>query len=230
MQRSFFLINAFLILVSFAIYSVFAGDPKKPLPAAATPRDVKAETRLKDSITYFKLTNEEGTYEVQNDTNTILLPNGLKLTFVKLTRLPVPRAVNVTLPDSFSQKSAYELGELEITATNTTSADIKLDGSEPVFVSLKLFSAENGWKGYPSQYSLSFGSYYLKTEPQQTEKMNAIYIASHDFLDKTYKAGQTKSFNGIIIPIPKAVRHFDRLVLYTREFGQNRSYGCPANL
>ena len=147
-----------------------------------------------------------------------------------MVRLPIPRGANFILPDSAFSKSSYDLAEVEITATNTTASEIKLDGSEPVFVSLKFYSAGTNWRAYPSQKVLSLGSYYLLTEPQQMEKMNTVYKESNDFLDRTYKPGQTKTFRGIVVALPKSVRHIDRIVVYTREFGQNKSYGCPAKL
>jgi hypothetical protein len=221
-----------LYFVLFIVLSVFsfkllAGDNKNILVS----KDPRGDARIKDSLSYLNLQTETATYIFQGDeSNAILLPNGLKVSLKGITRLPIPRGVMVTLPDTFSQKFTYELAELEISATNTTAADIKLDGSEPVFVSLRLFSKENSWKSYASQYSLSFGSVYLKMEPQQTEKMNLVYTTSHDFLDMTYKPNQTKVFKGIIVPVPKSVKTFDYLVLYTREFGQNRSYGCKIKL
>ena len=220
-----------LFLFSSGISILQAGDNNKKTPAIiAAPKDLKAEARIKDSITYFNLTNDAGLYTYQTDTNDVLLYNGVKLHFVKTTRLPVPRGVFFTYPDTTLPRSAYDLVELEMTATNTNSTEVKLDGSEPLLVSVKLYSTENNWKAYPSQYVLSFGSFYLRIEPPQPEKMNAVYIESHDFLDKTYKAGQIKNCKGIVVAIPKTVRHFDRIVVYTREFGQNRSYGCPGKL
>jgi hypothetical protein len=228
-MKEYFLFACVMFLMVARQPFSFAGDSKKAAPVAA-PKDMKEETLQKDSIAYSNLETSSGTYEYQTDTNSILLPNGLKISFNRVARLRVPRGITLSLPDPFSNKMDYELGELEISATNTGSAEIKLDGSEPVFVSLKLYSSDNGHRSYASQYSLSSGSVYGKMEPAQMEKQNAIYIATNDFLNKSYKAGQTKTFTGIIVPVPKSVRKFDHLVLYTREFGQNRSYGCPAHL
>ncbi|MDB5226803.1 MAG: hypothetical protein JWN78_996 [Bacteroidota bacterium] len=220
------------IIILTGIFSVHAGDnSKKPSPPVAAPKESKEELRKKDSIAYFNLTNDAGLYSYQaDDTNQVLLPDGIKLKFVKIVRLPIPRGANFILPDSSFSRSSYDLAELEMTGTNTTTSDVKLDGSEPVFVSLKFYSAVTNWKAYPSQKVLSLGSYYLLTEPQQTEKMNTVYKESNDFLDRTYKAGQTKTFRGIVVALPRSVRHIDRIVVYTREFGQNKSYGCPAKL
>lgn len=221
-------LSALSVITLTGILRSFAGDPKTAV-AVQPPKDMKAEARKNDSIAYFNVEVESNLHAYQGDTNEILLYNGIKLHFNKITRLSLPRGAGFTLPDSSYQRFQYDLLELEISGTNTTAADVKLDGSEPVFVSLKLFCPDN-YKGYPSQYVLSFGSYYLKTEPQQTEKMNSVYIASHEFLDKTYKPGQTKTFSGIIVAVPKSIKRFDKLVIYNREFGQNRSYGCPIRL
>lgn len=222
-MKKFVVLTALALFCVDSVFSVFAGDPKSA-PLAA--KDPKAEAKKNDSIAYFNLETESNLHTYSADTNEILLYNGIKLHFNKITRLQLPRGAGFTLPDSSYQRFQYDLLEMEISGTNTTSADVKLDGSEPVFVSLKLYCPDN-YRAYPSQYVLSFGSVYLKMEPQQSEKMNAVYIASHEFLDKTYKAGQTKTFSGIIVAVPKTIKRFDKVEVFTREFGQNRSYACP---
>ncbi len=229
-MKNYWLILTFVVItfIPATQLHIYAGDNRQ---TSSFSKDPRADARIRDSIAYLNLQTETATYIYQGDEiNSILLPNGLKLVLKSISRLPIPRGISVALPDTFSQKFTFELAELEISATNTTAADVKLDGSEPVLVSVKLFSTENNWKSYASQYALCFGSVYLKMEPQQTEKMNQVYAASHEFLDMTYKPNQTKLFRGMIVPVPKSVKHFDYLVVYTREFGQNRSYGCSIKL
>lgn len=210
------------------ILIVKAGDNKKTPPAPV--RDLKAEKRIADSLAYVNFTVDTKNYTYQSTPNEVLLNNGMKVTIVKITRFPIPRGVNVTIPDDISQRFSYELAEVEIKATNTTSAEIKLgDGATgSLFTSIKVYATETGAKGFLSQYPLSFGSIYSMTEPAQTEKVTPVFKETQALINDTYKPGQTKSAKGIIICLQKAAKHIDKIVINNQEFGTNKSYGCPA--
>lgn len=210
----------------FAAGALFAGDPKT-VPA---PPPTKEQQRATDSVAYSKLEQDAPKYSYQSTSNEVILSNGMKVTFVKLHRFSIPRGVGVVIPDEASQRFVYELAEVEMTATNLNDYEVKIENSEALFVSLKLYSKENGYKAYTSQYPLSFGSVFLKTEPIQNERMSATYKSANEFFNQSYKPGQTKTTKGIIVAVPKAVKEFDRIVVNTKEFGQNISYGCPASL
>ena len=224
-----------ILFLVFLLFSFSAGirilnAAAKPPVVTAPPVDKAAELRKKDSITYAGLVNNSNTNTFEETENEVVLSNGLKIKFIMMTRFPIPRGVPVIIPDSISLRYTYELAELQIQATNTTSSEIKIDPSEAVFVSVKLYSTDNDWKAYSSQYALSMGSIYLKTEPALPDKSKAIYDESSKFFNQSYKAGETKTSNGIIVAISKSAKHIDRIVVTTKEFGQNISYGCPAKL
>ena len=122
------------LLLPICVLSVFilgilivkAGDNKKNTPPPAPPKDIKAEKKKADSVLHVNFTVDTKDYTFQDTPNEILLNNGMKVTIVKLTRFPIPRGVAVVIPDDISQRFAYELAEVELKATNTTSSEIKL--------------------------------------------------------------------------------------------------------
>lgn len=218
-----------IIMYSYAVLS--AGDNKKNSTAVVeAPKDVKTELRIKDSTAYFNLQNDNAYYTFQNTPNEIILSNGMKITFLKMTRFSIPRGVAVNIPDDNSLRYTYELAELTLKATNSTNHEVKFDASEAVLVSVKLYSQENSYKAYTSQYSISLGSIYLKTEPAQPERMKKNYDETTAFLHQSYNAGQTKSCSGLVIPISKSAKKIDKIVVTVKEFGQNISYGCPLDI
>ncbi len=219
------------LLLSFinGIAAVKGGNPKVP----PTPtKDPKAEKRKVDSLQFVNFTIDSKDHTFQNTTNEVLLNNGMKVQIVKLTRFPIPRGVAVTIPDDISQRFAYELAEVEIKATNTTSADVKLSAaaSEALFNSLKFYAAETGSKAFLSQYPLSFGSIYPKMEPAQPEKLTPVFKSTQAMINDTYKPGESKTSKGIIICIAKAAKTVDKIIVINQEFGTNKSYACPAKL
>ena len=142
-------------------------------------------------------------YTFQDTPNEILLNTGMKVTIVKLTRFPIPRGVAVVIPDDISQRFAYELAEVEIKATNTTSSEIKLGtaASDALFVSLKFYGTETGSKGFVSQYPLSFGSIYNMMEPAQPEKLTPTFKETTAMISDTYKPGQSKTSKGNLVHV-----------------------------
>ena len=220
------------ILIAAVIFIVQAGNPPPPVPVV----DKKAEKRKADSIAninlYNNFTTDTKDYTFQNTPNEIVLPNGMKLKFIKLNRFILPRGANVTIPDEMSQRFAYELAEVEIQATNTNSTEVKLteEASGALFASLKLFGTETGSKCFTSQYPLSFGSIYTMMEPPQTDKLTATYKETKAMINASYKPGETKTSKGIIVCIAKAAKHIDKLIVNTQEFGTNKAYGCPVVL
>jgi hypothetical protein len=229
MNKTFFY-KSILCAFVFGIFLVNAGNPPAPVV------DKKAEKRKADSIAnsnlYTNFTTDTKDYTFQNTPNEILLTNGMKIKFVKLNRFVLPRGVNVIIPDEMSQRFGYELAEVEIQATNTTSAEVKLteEMSNSLFTSLKLFGTETGSKVFTSQYPLSFGSVYSMTEPPQTEKLTAVYKETKAMMNAPYKPGETKTSKGIIVCVAKAAKHIDKIVVNTQEFGTNKAYGCPVVL
>jgi hypothetical protein len=216
------LIGVFIL----GILIVYAGKP----PVASTPpKDPKAEKRKADSAAFANFKVDSKDYTFQDTPNEILLSNGMKIKIVKLNRFPIPRGVNVNIPDDISQRFAYELAEVEITATNTNSVEVKLGAgaSETLFNNLKFFAAETGAKAFVSQYPLSFGSIYPMMEPAQTEKLTPIFKETTAMISESYKPGQTKSSRGIIICLAKAAKHIDKIIVNTQEFSTNKYYGCP---
>jgi len=213
------------------ILIVKAGD-KKPPVAAAPVKDVKAEKRKADSLMYSNFTTDTKDYTFQNTPNEILLSNGMKIKFVKLNRFAIPRGVNVNIPDDISQRFAYELAEVEIVATNTTAADIKLgtNSSETLFNNLKFFGTETASKAFVSQYPLSFGSIYPMMEPAQTDKLTPVFKETTSMISDVYKPGQSKTSKGIIVCLAKAAKHIDKIIVNNQEFGANKFYACPATL
>jgi hypothetical protein len=141
------------LLLPICVLSVFilgilivkAGDNKKNTPPPAPPKDIKAEKKKADSVLHVNFTVDTKDYTFQDTPNEILLNNGMKVTIVKLTRFPIPRGVAVVIPDDISQRFAYELAEVEIKATNTTSSEIKLGtaASDALFVSFKILWNRN---------------------------------------------------------------------------------------
>lgn len=228
------------LLLPICVLSVFilgilivkAGDNKKNTPPPTPPKDIKAEKKKADSVLHVNFTVDTKDYTFQDTPNEILLNNGMKVTIVKLTRFPIPRGVAVVIPDDISQRFAYELAEVEIKATNTTSSEIKLGtaASDALFVSLKFYGTETGPKGFVSQYPLSFGSIYNMMEPAQPEKLTPTFKETTAMISDTYKPGQSKTSKGIIVCLAKAAKHIDKMVIYNQEFGANKSYGCPVKL
>lgn len=225
------------LLIPFCILCVFilgilvvkAGKP----PVVVTPvKDVKAEKRLADSMSYVNFMTDTKDYTFQNTPNEVLLSNGMKVKIIKINRFAIPRGVNVNIPDNISQRFAYQLAEVEITATNTNSVDVKLgtNASETLFNNLKFFATETGSKAFVSQYPLSFGSIYPMMEPAQPEKLTPIFKETTSMMSEVYKPGQTKTSKGIIICIAKAAVKIDKMILNNQEFGTNKYYGCPIEL
>ena len=229
-MKKFLLPICIICVFILGILIVKGGDNKKPV--APPPRDLKAEKRKADSLAYANFTVDTKDYTYQNTPNEVLLNNGMKVTIVKLTRFSIPRGIAVVIPDDISQRWAYELAEVEIKATNTTSADIKLgDGATgALFASIKLYATETLSKPFISQYPLSFGSIYSMMEPAQPEKLTPTFKETQAMINDTYKPGQTKTSKGIIVCLAKAAKHIDKIVVYTQEFGANKSYGFPGNL
>lgn len=225
------------ILIPICILSVFilgilivkAGKP--PVPVAPV-KDVKGERRIADSMSFvnFKIDSKDYTY--QDTPNEILLSNGMKIKIVKINRFAIPRGVNVNIPDDISQRFAYDLAEVEIMATNTSSVDVKLgtNSSETLFNNLKFYATETGSKAFVSQYPLSFGSIYSMMEPAQPEKLTPTFKETTAMISDVYKPGQTKTAKGIIICIAKSAKNIDKIILNNQEFGTNKYYGCPIKL
>ena len=229
MRKSFFITTAILVIT---LLIVQAGNPPTPVVVV----DKKAEKRKADSIININLFNNFKTdtkdYSFQDTPNEVVLSNGMKVKFVKLTRFGLPRGANVAIPDEMGQRFAYELAEVEIQVTNTNSTEVKLteEASGALFSSLKLFGTETGSKVFTSQYNLSFGSVYTMMEPAQTDKLTSTYKETKAMMNATYKAGETKTSKGIIVCLAKAAKHIDKLVVNTQEFGINKAYGCPVVL
>ncbi|MFN8295009.1 MAG: hypothetical protein U0T69_02380 [Chitinophagales bacterium] len=231
-MKKFLLPVCVLCVFFLGIVIVKGGDNKKNTPPPAPPRDLKAEKRAADSTFYANFTSDTKDYTYQNTPSEVLLNNGMKVTIVKLNRFSIPRGVAVVIPDDISQRFAYELAEVEIKATNTTSSEIKLGSTatDALFVSIKMFGTETGYKPFVSQYPLSFGSIYNMMEPAQPEKLTPVFKETQAMVNDVYKPGQTKTSKGIIVCLAKAAKHIDRIVINNQEFGTNKSYGCPANL
>ncbi len=228
-MRKILLPICFICVYILGLLIVKGGDNKIP---PAPLKDLKSEKRKADSLTYTNFTVDTKDFTYQSTPNEVLLNNGMKLTLVKLTRFPIPRGVAVTIPDDISQRFAYELAEVEIKATNTTSANVKLGSTatDALFVSLKLYGTETGTKSFVSQYPLSYGSIYSMMEPAQPGKLTPVFKETQAMINDTYKPGQTKTSKGIIVCLAKAAKHIDKIIVNNQEFGTNKSYGCPANL
>lgn len=219
-----------LVLIVIAFLTTNAGNPPPPIV------DKKAEKRKADSIinanlySNFNVDSKNHTY--QNTNNEILLPNGLKVNFVKLNRFALPRGTNAIFPDEISQRFNYELAEVEIKVTNTNASDVKLaeDASNSLFVSLKFYATETGSKQFTSQYPLSFGSIYNMMEPAQPDKLTSTYKETKAMMFTTYKSGETKTSKGIIVCVSKAAKYIEKIIVQTQEFGTNKTYACPATL
>ncbi len=227
------LVTAFTLVIFISgNFILNAGDNKKNTTPLSIPKDLKAEKRKADSVAYANFTIDTKDYTYQSTPNEVLLTNGMKINIIKLTRFSLPRGVAVVIPDDISQRFAYELAEVEIKATNTTSAVIKLgDGATgSLFASIKLYSIETVSKPFVSQYSLSFGSIYNMMEPAQPEKLIPVFKETQAMINDTYKPGETKSCKGIIVCLAKAAKKIDKVVIYTQEFGANKSYGFPVIL
>ncbi|HNE50396.1 MAG TPA: hypothetical protein PLZ64_04595 [Chitinophagales bacterium] len=210
------------------IFIAKGGDNK----AAAPAKDAKAEKRKADSLQYANFTTDTKDYTFQNTPNEVVLNNGMKISFIKINRFAIPRGVNVVIPDDISQRWMYELAEVEIKATNTTSAEIKLGAtpSEALLVSFKMYGTETASKPFYSQYPLSFGSIYSFMEPAQPEKVTPVFQTTQALVNGNYKPGETKTAKGFIICLAKAAKHIDKIIVNNQEFGTNKFYACPANL
>lgn len=228
-MRKLLLPVCLLLVFILGIMVVKGGDPKTVPPPV---KDPKAEKRKADSLVYTNFQVDSKDHTFQDTPNEVLLSNGMKIKFVKLTRFPIPRGVNVVIPDEISQRFLYELAEVEMTATNTTSYEMKLgqSASEALFVSFKMYSAETGSKTYTSQYPLSYGSIYSMMEPKQTEKVTPVFKETTAFVSNNYKPGETKTCKGFIICLAKSAKKIDKIILQTQEFGTNKTYACPATL
>ena len=220
-----------LCLIGVFILGILVVKAAKPPVETAPPKDPKAEKRKADSTAFVNFKVDSKNYTFQDTPNEILLSNGMKIKIIKLNRFPIPRGVNVSIPDDNSQRFTYELAEVEIIATNTNSVDVKLGtgASETLFNSLKFFGQETGAKAYVSQYPLSFGSIYPMMEPAQTEKLTPVFKETNSMINEVYKPGQSKTSKGIIICIAKAAKKVDKVIINTQEFGTNKYYGCPLN-
>lgn len=231
-MRKFGLPLCILLVFLLGIKVVKGGDPKKTTVPAAPVKDAKAEKRKADSLSYVNFSVDSKDHTFQDTPNEILLNNGMKITFVKLNRFPIPRGVSVTIPDDIAQRFKYELAEVEMKATNTNSYEVKLNQtpSEALLVSFKMYGAETGGKAFTSQYSLSYGSVYSMTEPKQTEKLTPIFKETTAFVSNNYKPGETKTCKGFIICLEKSAKTIDKIILQNQEFGTNKTYACPAKL
>lgn len=229
-MKKFLLPICLFCVFLLGILIVKGGDNKKTVVVPV--KDVKAEKRKADSIYYSNLTTDTKDNTYQNTPNEVLLSNGMKITFIKLNRFSIPRGVNVIIPDEMSQRFLYELAEVEMKATNTTSYEMKLGqtASDALFVSMKVFSVETTFKPFSSQYPLSFGSIYSMMEPAQTEKVTPMFQQTTAFMNNNYKPGETKTSKGVILCLAKAAKKIDRIVVQTQEFGANKTYVCPATL
>lgn len=232
-MRKIWLPICILLVFILGIKVVKGGDSKKNPPTPVAPvKDVKAEKRKADSLSYVNFAVESKDHTFQDTPNEILLNNGMKITFVKLNRFPIPRGVNVAIPDDISQRFKYELAEVVMNATNTNDYEVKLNQtpSEALLVSLKFFGAETGNKTFTSQYPLSYGSIYSMTEPKQTEKLTPTFKETTAFVSNNYKPGETKTCKGFIICLEKSAKTIDKIILQNQEFGTNKTYACPAKL
>ncbi len=218
---------AAMLLLGFM--NLQAGDDKKnPVPV----KDPKAEKRKADSLQYANFTTDTKDYTYLDSPNEVLLFNGMKIKLLSIRRFPIPRGVNVVIPDEMSQRFLYDLAELEIEATNTNAKEVKLgaSASEALFMSLKLYTKEMTGKAYSSQYPLSYGSVYGSMEPAQPEQVPVIYKATTAMINETYKPGETKKCKGIIVCMEKKAKTIEKLIVNNQEFGTNKSYGCPVDL
>lgn len=220
-----------LMVIILGVMTVKGGDTNKNKPVAPV-KDKNAEKRKIDSLAYVNFSIDSKDHTFQNTPNEVLLSNGMKIKFLKLNRFPIPRGVNVQIPDEISQRFAYELAEVEIVATNTTNQIIQLgqSASEALFVSFKMFGEETGAKTYVSQYPLSYGAIYSMMEPKQTEKVSPAYLQTTALVNNAYQPNETKTCKGYIICLAKAAKKIDKIIVQTQEFGTNKTYACPANL
>lgn len=217
------------VFLAVGMLTVKAGDDKKnPVPV----KDPKAEKRKADSLQYANFTTDTKDYTYLDSPNEVLLFNGMKIKLLGIRRFPIPRGVNVVIPDEMSQRFLYDLAELEMEATNTNSKELKLGAStsEALFMSIKLYTKEMGGKAYVSQYPLSYGSVYGSMEPAQPEQVPVIYKATTAMVNESYKPGETKKCRGIIVCMEKKAKTVEKMIINNQEFGTNKSYGCPVDL
>lgn len=213
----------FTITALFGSLLIAGNDNKKNTPP---PAPVKPAPK-KEVVELANITTSTNIYTYQETPNEINLINGMKIKFAQSKRFPIPPGVNVTIPDTISERKNYELLELDVTATNTSSAVVKLDDIDLLFSGFKLFSNETPTKIYTYQYKLSFGSIYNSTQPANPELMAQYFGQTSQLMKNNYKPGQTVSSKGIIACVPKAVKKLDYIVVQVREFGLNKYYGCP---
>lgn len=216
-------------LLLLGLMNLRAGDDKKnPVPV----KDPKAEKRKADSLQYANFTTDTKDYTYLDVPNEVLLFNGMKIKLLSIRRFPIPRGVNVVIPDEMSQRFLYDLAELELEATNTNAKEVKLgaSASEALFMSMKLYTKEMGSKAYVSQYPLSYGSVYGSMEPAQPEQVPVIYKATTAMINEVYKPGETKKCKGIIVCMEKKAKTVEKMIINNQEFGTNKSYGCPVAL
>ena len=228
-MKKYILPFALVLVFILGIVVVKGGDPKV---APAPPKDAKAEKRKADSLQFVNFMVDTKDYTFQNTPNEVLLYNGMKVQFIKINRFPIPRGAAVNIPDDISQRWMYELAEIEIKATNTTTHEVKLGSaaSDALFNSLKIYAKETGPKAFSSQYPLSFGSVYSMTEPAQPEKLTPVFKETQAMINNPYKPGESRTCIGTIVCLAKAAKHIDKIILMNQEFGTNKWYACPANL
>lgn len=229
MQKCFLFLGITMLLFT-GVSSVNAGDDKNKTTVPV--KDPKAEKRKADSLQYVNFETDAKDYTYNSTPNEVLMYNGMKVKVLSIRRFPIPRGVNVVIPDEMSQRFLYELAEIELEATNTNSKELKLgaSASEALFTSLKLYSKETGSKAFVSQYPLSFGSVYSSMEPAQPEQVSPIYKTTTAMMHETYKPGETKKSKGIIVCLAKAAKTIDKIIFNNQEFGTNKWYGCPVDI
>jgi hypothetical protein len=221
-----------LLLCSIIIFSCNSAD--KSNPSATTPPATATTGAVEnaDSSRYMNLEQTGTSYTFCKTPNTIVLANGMKLEFTKIERLAIPDKLKVAvmLPDDKEKQADYELTDLVIKATNTSAGELKFDGSNMMCAEFMLYSKENNYKTYRQQSNLSAGNVYMNSDPVATDKFTAESKSYLALFDEPYKAGETKSGTGIIIPVPKSVTRFGYVSLKTRTNGEYQTYACSIAL
>src|SRR5687768_1440445 len=96
-----FFLSLIIVIILGIITVLYAGH--KP-PVTAPPVDKAAEARKKDSLAYLHITTNSNSHNYQETVNEVLFANGMKVKFIKMTRFPIPRGVDVLIPDASSQR------------------------------------------------------------------------------------------------------------------------------
>ncbi len=223
-----------IFLAAIAIFfSCNNADKNKDATAPANTAITTAVAENADSSRYMNLETGSGAnYQFSKIPNTIMLDNGMKLEFTKIDRMPTPDKLKVklTIADDKAQQADYELADIELKATNTSSNELKFDANNPMCAEFMLYSKENNYQTYRQQSDLSAGVLYMKTDPMATDKFNAESKSFGALYDAAYKAGETKTGNGIAIPVPKTVGKFGYVSLKTRGGGVYKTFACAVNL